>query len=139
LAHSAGGLVQGSVRPIAFGPVARKHLLWGAEQPVHLVARVQNWEGGSHNLLHGHTPMTLRFPTGPHFLKVLPSSNSAKPGTKPLTQGPVGNILDPNSSTCFLLSRFLMTLLAPILYENFYSPQRNAAPPGKATGPNLAR
>ncbi|KAL0613328.1 Proline-serine-threonine phosphatase-interacting protein 2 [Plecturocebus cupreus] len=28
---------------------------------------------------------------------------------------------------------------APIMYENFYSTQRNAAPPGKATGPNLAR
>ncbi|XP_002757257.1 proline-serine-threonine phosphatase-interacting protein 2 isoform X1 [Callithrix jacchus] len=28
---------------------------------------------------------------------------------------------------------------ARIMYENFYSPQRNAAPPGKATGPNLAR
>uniref|UniRef100_A0A8D2I408 Proline-serine-threonine phosphatase interacting protein 2 n=1 Tax=Urocitellus parryii TaxID=9999 RepID=A0A8D2I408_UROPR len=28
---------------------------------------------------------------------------------------------------------------APIMYENFYCPQRNAAPPGKTTGPNLAR
>uniref|UniRef100_F7A8P1 Proline-serine-threonine phosphatase-interacting protein 2 n=1 Tax=Equus caballus TaxID=9796 RepID=F7A8P1_HORSE len=28
---------------------------------------------------------------------------------------------------------------APIMYENFYSPQKNAAPPGKATGPNVAR
>lgn len=28
---------------------------------------------------------------------------------------------------------------APIMYENFYSPQRNAAPPGKTTGPNPAR
>lgn len=28
---------------------------------------------------------------------------------------------------------------APIMYENFYCPQKNAAPPGKATGPNLAR
>ncbi|XP_021571715.1 proline-serine-threonine phosphatase-interacting protein 2 [Carlito syrichta] len=28
---------------------------------------------------------------------------------------------------------------APIMYENFYSPQRNAVPPGKPTGPNLAR
>lgn len=28
---------------------------------------------------------------------------------------------------------------APIMYENFYSPQRNAAPPGKTTGPNIAR
>ncbi|XP_075849600.1 proline-serine-threonine phosphatase-interacting protein 2 isoform X2 [Microcebus murinus] len=28
---------------------------------------------------------------------------------------------------------------APIMYENFYSPQKNAVPPGKATGPNLAR
>ncbi|XP_037661455.1 proline-serine-threonine phosphatase-interacting protein 2 [Choloepus didactylus] len=28
---------------------------------------------------------------------------------------------------------------APIMYENFYCPQRNAAPPGKAAGPNLAR
>uniref|UniRef100_A0A8C4MEA5 Proline-serine-threonine phosphatase interacting protein 2 n=1 Tax=Equus asinus asinus TaxID=83772 RepID=A0A8C4MEA5_EQUAS len=27
---------------------------------------------------------------------------------------------------------------APIMYENFYSPQKNAAPPGKATGPNVA-
>uniref|UniRef100_A0A8C6RFK2 Proline-serine-threonine phosphatase-interacting protein 2 n=1 Tax=Nannospalax galili TaxID=1026970 RepID=A0A8C6RFK2_NANGA len=26
---------------------------------------------------------------------------------------------------------------APIMYENFYCPQRNAAPPGKATGPNV--
>uniref|UniRef100_A0A8D1R7B3 F-BAR domain-containing protein n=1 Tax=Sus scrofa TaxID=9823 RepID=A0A8D1R7B3_PIG len=28
---------------------------------------------------------------------------------------------------------------APIMYENFYCPQKNAAPPGKATGPNLPR
>uniref|UniRef100_A0A452F951 Proline-serine-threonine phosphatase-interacting protein 2 n=1 Tax=Capra hircus TaxID=9925 RepID=A0A452F951_CAPHI len=28
---------------------------------------------------------------------------------------------------------------APIMYENFYCPQKNAAPPGKATGPNSAR
>ncbi|XP_057382641.1 proline-serine-threonine phosphatase-interacting protein 2 [Balaenoptera acutorostrata] len=28
---------------------------------------------------------------------------------------------------------------APIVYENFYCPQKNAAPPGKPTGPNLAR
>ena len=28
--------------------------------------------------------------------------------------------------------------LAPIMYENFYCPQKNAAP-GKATGPNSAR
>ncbi|EPQ07470.1 Proline-serine-threonine phosphatase-interacting protein 2 [Myotis brandtii] len=28
---------------------------------------------------------------------------------------------------------------APIMYENYYCPQKNAAPPGKATGPNLAR
>ncbi|KAM5305032.1 proline-serine-threonine phosphatase-interacting protein 2 [Glossophaga mutica] len=28
---------------------------------------------------------------------------------------------------------------APIMYENFYCPQKNAAPQGKATGPNLAR
>ncbi|XP_031221958.1 proline-serine-threonine phosphatase-interacting protein 2 [Mastomys coucha] len=28
---------------------------------------------------------------------------------------------------------------APIMYENFYSPQRNAAPAGKTTGPNPAR
>ncbi|XP_051019662.1 proline-serine-threonine phosphatase-interacting protein 2 [Acomys russatus] len=28
---------------------------------------------------------------------------------------------------------------APIMYENFYSHQRNAAPPGKTPGPNLAR
>uniref|UniRef100_A0A8C9AQ07 Proline-serine-threonine phosphatase-interacting protein 2 n=1 Tax=Prolemur simus TaxID=1328070 RepID=A0A8C9AQ07_PROSS len=26
---------------------------------------------------------------------------------------------------------------APIMYENFYCPQRNAVPPGKASGPNL--
>nr|XP_016789106.1 proline-serine-threonine phosphatase-interacting protein 2 isoform X3 [Pan troglodytes] len=28
---------------------------------------------------------------------------------------------------------------APIMYENFYSSQKNAVPAGKATGPNLAR
>nr|XP_048275252.1 proline-serine-threonine phosphatase-interacting protein 2 [Myodes glareolus] len=28
---------------------------------------------------------------------------------------------------------------APIMYENFYSSQRNAAPQGKTTGPNVAR
>ncbi|XP_036774586.1 proline-serine-threonine phosphatase-interacting protein 2 isoform X1 [Manis pentadactyla] len=28
---------------------------------------------------------------------------------------------------------------APIMYENFYCPQKNAAPPGKTVGPNLAR
>ncbi|KAB1256190.1 Proline-serine-threonine phosphatase-interacting protein 2 [Camelus dromedarius] len=28
---------------------------------------------------------------------------------------------------------------APVMYENFYSPQKSAAPPGKSTGPNLAR
>ncbi|XP_032741865.1 proline-serine-threonine phosphatase-interacting protein 2 [Rattus rattus] len=28
---------------------------------------------------------------------------------------------------------------APIMYENFYSPQRNAAPPAKTAGPNPAR
>lgn len=28
---------------------------------------------------------------------------------------------------------------APIMYENFYCPQKNAAPPGEATGSNLAR
>ncbi|XP_065788710.1 proline-serine-threonine phosphatase-interacting protein 2 [Muntiacus reevesi] len=28
---------------------------------------------------------------------------------------------------------------APIMYENFYCPQKNAAPPGKATGSNSAR
>ncbi|TEA42517.1 hypothetical protein DBR06_SOUSAS25010016, partial [Sousa chinensis] len=28
---------------------------------------------------------------------------------------------------------------APIMYENFYCPQKNAAPPGKATGSDLAR
>ncbi|XP_055089464.2 proline-serine-threonine phosphatase-interacting protein 2 isoform X1 [Symphalangus syndactylus] len=28
---------------------------------------------------------------------------------------------------------------APIMYENFYSSQKNAVPPGKTTGPNLAR
>ncbi|KAF5919121.1 hypothetical protein HPG69_003759 [Diceros bicornis minor] len=28
---------------------------------------------------------------------------------------------------------------APIVYENFYCPQKNTAPPGKATGPNLGR
>ncbi|XP_019508258.1 PREDICTED: proline-serine-threonine phosphatase-interacting protein 2 [Hipposideros armiger] len=28
---------------------------------------------------------------------------------------------------------------APILYENFYCPKKSAAPPRKATGPNLAR
>ncbi|XP_006889299.1 PREDICTED: proline-serine-threonine phosphatase-interacting protein 2 [Elephantulus edwardii] len=28
---------------------------------------------------------------------------------------------------------------APIMYENFYCPQKNAAPPGKTSGPNPAR
>nr|XP_031548219.1 proline-serine-threonine phosphatase-interacting protein 2 [Vicugna pacos] len=28
---------------------------------------------------------------------------------------------------------------APVMYENFYCPQKSAAPPGKSTGPNLAR
>ncbi|XP_030743154.2 proline-serine-threonine phosphatase-interacting protein 2 [Echinops telfairi] len=28
---------------------------------------------------------------------------------------------------------------APILYENFYSPQKSASPPGKPTGPNVPR
>ncbi|XP_049637525.1 proline-serine-threonine phosphatase-interacting protein 2 [Suncus etruscus] len=28
---------------------------------------------------------------------------------------------------------------APIMYENFYTPQKNAAPHGKATAPNIAR
>lgn len=34
---------------------------------------------------------------------------------------------------------FFMILLAPIMYENFYTPQKNAAPHGKATAPNIAR
>ena len=41
--------------------------------------------------------------------------------------------------TCRFMFYFLMIPLAPIMYENFYCPQKNAAPQGKATGPNLAR
>lgn len=40
---------------------------------------------------------------------------------------------------CLFMFCSLMISLAPIMYENFYCPQKNATLPGKTTGPNLQR
>jgi hypothetical protein len=46
----------------------------------------------------GMAPITRRPLSKAHLFKVPPPPNSTKPGTKPLTHGPMGDMLDSNYS-----------------------------------------
>lgn len=58
---------------------------------------------GPYNTLQGHNPSDLSPPTRSHFLKIPPSLNCAKLGTKTLARGPLGDTADPNHSSCLQL------------------------------------
>jgi hypothetical protein len=92
LAYSFGGSSSWSVDPL-FGARGLAAPVWQKQKKERGETRVPQPLGGT-------LPVTSLTPDWPHLLKSLPSLNSATgQGIKPLTNGPLRDILDPNYSS----------------------------------------